>query len=910
MQDLIITWPEGRARFSPNDSPVLVGRSADAAVTLTEPAVSRRHLEFVWLGSSWIANDSSTHGTYDPIGVRLAPTWTVGDGVAVRLGGSAGTELSLDLVADGAAAPEPSPPTPGPAAAPTPPAPPSEPTPDPGPSAGSNGAGNGRGPGVPSPTPGGGSGRPTLATDHSSSPRRTPSTPPTPSAPGPRSRPPVPDAPAPAAASTAGPDRNPAAGGGLLVGDPARSEAPAAPPAPPRPDAPIAEAPPRPAAPQADAPPAPAPPTPDAPDAGRTPPRPSGRNGAAGGDTLPLGGTAPPDNGPGSFEESLARFDAKADLDEPAAPPSIFGPSDEAPRSTPPTPSGPLFAEPSNENGDGPIFHENASPAAEPLAQPPSIFAEPAAEADAGADALAPVQRPPMPPGPEPETRPGDAQAAPDGLGDLTIPSPSSSTPDAFAPSGPDGLPPAADGPLGAPEVAPAAPPSPAGPGLGFEDLRGESPGLGFDDLRGDDDPFGGPKTGLDDPFRGPKTSARAGGFEAGRSPAETIVTDGTIQISVDGKNYTFPPGVDVTVGRDPSSAVHLDERHSLVSRQHLFIEHREGHWWIDDRSSKGTYIDGRRISGPYKAEGAFLANLGDDDAGTPMRIITAGEHRAPRSFNYLLVIAVAALVLLAVAALGYVLLGSREGTTTTAGVDGSASAADLAVAKQATVLLLAEEGFGSGFFVTDDLIVTNQHVAVLSPAMRVAVSRNVDEKAEIEYITELVATHPFLDIAVLKVVSDAEGNPVGSTGLQPVTVGDSGTIELGDMVYSTGFPVDLSPVGQDDMGDLLLPSVSTTSGEAANFSIWPGCSNPTRGEFLPVDAPLGVSCSPDGDLTRAVVISTFSSGQGASGSPVFKDNEVVAVVFSGPEGNENAGRNIATGAFDSWLRGVITANG
>ncbi|MDH5288392.1 MAG: FHA domain-containing protein, partial [Acidimicrobiia bacterium] len=98
MHDLEITWPGGQARFSPGDSPVTVGRSPDAAVILTDPSVSRRHIEFVWNGTAWTASDSSTHGSFDPIGVRLAPTWTVGTDTAVRLGGVEGVELRIELL--------------------------------------------------------------------------------------------------------------------------------------------------------------------------------------------------------------------------------------------------------------------------------------------------------------------------------------------------------------------------------------------------------------------------------------------------------------------------------------------------------------------------------------------------------------------------------------------------------------------------------------------------------------------------------------------------------------------------------------------------------------------------------------------------------------------------------------------
>ena len=124
MHDLDITWPDGHARFAPEDSPVALGRSPEADVILTDPSISRRHLEFVWVESSWVAKDESTHGSFDPIGVRLAPNWTLGTDTTIRLGGVEGTEVRIELVTN---RPEPaSAPAPAPQAAPpeAPPAPP------------------------------------------------------------------------------------------------------------------------------------------------------------------------------------------------------------------------------------------------------------------------------------------------------------------------------------------------------------------------------------------------------------------------------------------------------------------------------------------------------------------------------------------------------------------------------------------------------------------------------------------------------------------------------------------------------------------------------------------------------------------------------------------------------------------
>ncbi len=375
------------------------------------------------------------------------------------------------------------------------------------------------------------------------------------------------------------------------------------------------------------------------------------------------------------------------------------------------------------------------------------------------------------------------------------------------------------------------------------------------------------------------------------------------LRLSIDGQDYSFLPGTEVTVGRDPACLVQLEERHSLVSRRHLRIVHRDDAWWIEDYSSKGTWVDHRRLKGPYKAEGAFIAHLGDDDAGTPLRIVTAGNHRAGFDANLPLMGLLAAAVLVPLLILAFLL--SRGD-----------SEPDFTTAKQSTVMLFGlEGGQGSGFFVSDNLILTNQHVAALSPQLLVGVSRDGDEPAQIEYATELVANHPFLDIAVLRVSNRAtigptgpqiSTDPVGDIGLPAVTIGDSSGVIIGDQVFSTGFPGRLGITSTDDMGELRLPAVAATSGEVANFGIWPGCSNPDLDTFIPADSPPGVQCSQGGDIDRGVLLSSFSSGQGASGSPVFRGDEVIGVVYAGAPDEANASLNIASSTFQSWLEDLV----
>ncbi len=385
--------------------------------------------------------------------------------------------------------------------------------------------------------------------------------------------------------------------------------------------------------------------------------------------------------------------------------------------------------------------------------------------------------------------------------------------------------------------------------------------------------------------------------------PGSPAVAGDTLRLSIDGHDYSFLPGAEVTVGRDPACLVQLEERHSLVSRRHLRIVHRNGAWWIEDYSSKGTWVDHRRLKGPYRAEGNFVAQLGDDEAGTPMRVITAGTHRPGFNANLPLMALLAAAVLVPLLILAFLL--TRGGAEP-----------DFASAKRSTVMLFGlEGGQGSGFFVDDNLIVTNQHVAALSSQLLVGVSRSPDEPAQIEYATELVSNHPFLDIAVLRVSNRAtigsngpeiSSEPVGDIGLPAVTIGDSTEVSIGDDVFSTGFPGRLGITSTDNMGELRLPAVAATSGQVVNFAIWPGCSNPDLDTFIPADSPPGVQCSRGGDVERGVLLSTFQSGQGASGSPVFSQNEVIGVVYAGAPDEANASLNIATSTFGQWLAEIV----
>jgi S1-C subfamily serine protease len=134
----------------------------------------------------------------------------------------------------------------------------------------------------------------------------------------------------------------------------------------------------------------------------------------------------------------------------------------------------------------------------------------------------------------------------------------------------------------------------------------------------------------------------------------------------------------------------------------------------------------------------------------------------------------------------------------------------------KATVQILAMYGeeaewWGSGTFISSDgLILTNAHVAsihapglaifydeiefALRPepdALVIAMIEDESRPPKETYIAEVVNADGALDLAVIRIVSDLEGNPVdtASLNLPFVELGDSDQIQLGESVRIFGFP-------------------------------------------------------------------------------------------------------------------------
>jgi S1-C subfamily serine protease len=99
----------------------------------------------------------------------------------------------------------------------------------------------------------------------------------------------------------------------------------------------------------------------------------------------------------------------------------------------------------------------------------------------------------------------------------------------------------------------------------------------------------------------------------------------------------------------------------------------------------------------------------------------------------------------------------------------------------------------GSGTFISaDGLILTNGHVvdnrADEYESLAIATTIETDEPPELSYLAEIVAVDYALDLSVIQVVSDLDGNEV-TDEFPFVPTGDSETVQIGDNIRILGYP-------------------------------------------------------------------------------------------------------------------------
>lgn len=376
----------------------------------------------------------------------------------------------------------------------------------------------------------------------------------------------------------------------------------------------------------------------------------------------------------------------------------------------------------------------------------------------------------------------------------------------------------------------------------------------------------------------------------AGSDDDGTIsLDDQTLRLDLDGVHRVWAPGSRVVVGRDAECEMRTTNR--LVSGRHCVFTFDHLGWWIEDLgSTRGTFIDHRRITARTRVEGAFFVQLGDDDAGEPLRVVTAGEHRVPVDRKpFFLAVAAVAMVLFGLAGV-VIATGDAETATTPASrvADTTTSTSprrspgvantteELAAARLGTVRvgILDESGFevahGSGSLVDSrGTILTNAHVAFpntydtrtgfpdpfpFDPELFEVRFASVDGgKADVVFFARPLELHPSHDVALIRIVSDADGELPTGFPAAPLPFGSSAELRAGDQVAVVGYP-----------GQAFTDRVSVA---VTNFQSFAGCG--------PVVADW--RCQRDYEFGW-LNLANESLGGGSSGGPIVRNGRIVGV--------------------------------
>jgi putative serine protease PepD len=302
------------------------------------------------------------------------------------------------------------------------------------------------------------------------------------------------------------------------------------------------------------------------------------------------------------------------------------------------------------------------------------------------------------------------------------------------------------------------------------------------------------------------------------------------------GQQRIFPVGAQVRVGRDP--AFELVSVNPLVSRQcHGVITSDQGGATYVDRSRRGTFLDGRQLSGPLRITESVVLRLGDPATGEELGItppLTSAQIARNHGRRILggrmrrgALVGVAVAAVAGLATFGFFTLRS------TAPASGP-SASVLQHAEAATVRLMegspsTASGWGSGTLISPTgLILTNVHVAEPQapgfavgsglpradldrnpPYLTVEMTDGPSSPVVARYRARPVAADGYLDLATVQIYATASGRPVspGSLHLPYLKLGNVAALQLDQNVTVLGFP----GVADSD-------SITVTSGVLSTF--------------------------------------------------------------------------------------------
>lgn len=293
-----------------------------------------------------------------------------------------------------------------------------------------------------------------------------------------------------------------------------------------------------------------------------------------------------------------------------------------------------------------------------------------------------------------------------------------------------------------------------------------------------------------------------------------------------------FPVGQVIRVGRDAS--LDLVTENPLVTRhQHGVISSDAEGATYQDTSSRGTFLNGRRLNGPLRITESVVLRLGDPATGEELgitpplsarRIATNQRSRALRRYAIRAGVAAVAAAALVVGLVVALVPGHSSGL--------SPAALNRAVSSTVRLLMGSPSdysGWGSGTIISPHgLILTNGHVAdpqapgeavalgapgasldPSPPYLTVEMTDGESRPVVARYRARTVAVDGYLDLAAVQIYATAAGAPVDASRLQLpwLPVGNVSQLSLDQAVTVLGFP---GVSGSD--------SITVTSGVISTF--------------------------------------------------------------------------------------------
>jgi putative serine protease PepD len=340
--------------------------------------------------------------------------------------------------------------------------------------------------------------------------------------------------------------------------------------------------------------------------------------------------------------------------------------------------------------------------------------------------------------------------------------------------------------------------------------------------------------------------------------------------------------GTAVEIGEAPvvlgrQQGCDLVVRDARASRRHLELTPENGGLRLRDLgSANGTYLDGKKVDeaalegGEEIRIGAVVIEVWRErpdqdgpgeaaadrtpvvDVPTYSGVRRLVEHSTRRTRR--LALAAAGVAAAALVALAIVLL---------TGGDDDRVPRVVARVGPATALVVTERGgrpsaTGSGFAVSEDLVVTNAHVVNEGDGFSVAAGgRELD--------AELVAAAPCEDLALLRV-------PGG--GLHPAPLGTDASVEQGEQVVALGFG------GGAEPGDSVGSTTGVVSVVRTTFRD-PAADVPAYPAVVQTDTALnpGNSGGPLADLNgRVIGVNSAARTQGSDGRPLQNVNYAISI--------------------------------